>query len=83
MLQKRLTLPQEHSHLIVLSCARSIVYWSALSVPHEHIRSRANSQLQQAEILTLGGFVEEGSARLIVNIVQIYVVDSWGGEEVD
>lgn len=46
MVQKRLTLPQEHSNLIVLSCARSIVYWSALPVPHEYIRSRANSQLQ-------------------------------------
>jgi len=27
--------------------------------------------------------VKEGGTRLVVDIVQIYVLNSWGGEEVD
>ena len=81
--KKRLTLPQEHSNLIILACARGIIHRSALSVPHEYIRSRADGQLQEAEIPALGGFVKERGTRLVINIVQIYVLDPWGGEEVD
>jgi hypothetical protein len=81
--KKQPTLPQEHSNLIVLACARGIIHWSALSVPHEYIRSCANSQFQEAEIPALGGFVKKRGTRLIINIVQIDVLDSWGGEEVD
>lgn len=80
---KRLTLPQEHSNLIVLACARGIVYRSAFSVPHKYIRSRANGQLQEAEILALSGLVKESGTELIINIVQIHMLDPWEGEEVD
>ena len=81
--QKRLTLSQEHSNLIILACARGIVYRSTISVPYEYVCSRADRQLQEAEILAFGGFVKERSTGLIINIIQVYMLDPWGGEEVD